>query len=97
MRKLAEVRKSTTTTTIYGSLDNPGEPVPEATFTHSHLLWSSIIPHLLPPSFKIHKKKEQTIKDWMLLLLLLGSLMECEDNIKVRSFCSAHIRCTAPA
>jgi len=31
--------------------DNPGEPVPEETFTHSHSLWSSIIPicflHLL--------------------------------------------------
>jgi len=23
--------------------DNPGEPVPEETFTHSHLLWSSIV------------------------------------------------------
>jgi len=32
---------------FYGSLDyvwdNPGEPVPEKTFIHSHLLWSSII------------------------------------------------------
>jgi len=34
--------------------DNPGEPVPEETFTHSHLSWSSIIPYLLPPSFTIH-------------------------------------------
>jgi len=34
--------------------DNPGEMVPEETFTHSHLLWSSIIPYLLPPSFMIH-------------------------------------------
>jgi len=36
----------------YGSLDfvrdNLGEPVPEETFTHSHLLWSPIIPYLLP-------------------------------------------------
>jgi len=30
--------------------DNPGEPLPEETFTHSHLLWSSIIPYLLHPS-----------------------------------------------
>jgi len=36
--------------------DNPGEPVPEETFTHSHLSWSSVIPHLLPPStsYSIH-------------------------------------------
>jgi len=27
--------------------DNPSEPVPEETFTHSHLSWSSIIPYLL--------------------------------------------------
>jgi len=49
---------TTTTTTLqqfYGSVDfvrdNPDEPVPEETFTHSHSLWSSIIPicflHLL--------------------------------------------------
>ena len=35
---------------FYGPLDfvqdNPGESVPEETFTHSHLLWSSIIPYL---------------------------------------------------
>jgi len=40
---------------FYGSLDfvryNLGEPVPEETFTYSHLSWSSIIPYLLPPSF----------------------------------------------
>jgi len=43
---------------FYGSLDfiwgNPGEPVPEETFTHPHLSWSSIIPYLLPPSITIH-------------------------------------------
>ena len=51
----------TTTTALqpfYGSLDfvwdNPGEPVPEETFTHSHLSWSSIIPYLLLPSIMIH-------------------------------------------
>jgi len=42
----------------YGSLnsvwDNPGELVPEETFTHSHLSWSSVIPYLLPPSITIH-------------------------------------------
>jgi len=25
--------------------DNPGEPIPEETFTHSHLSWSSIVPY----------------------------------------------------
>jgi len=43
---------------FYGSLDyvqdNPCEPVPEETFTHSHLSWSSIIPYRLPPSITIH-------------------------------------------
>jgi len=34
-------------------LDNPGEPVPEETLTHSHLSWSSIIPYLLPSSITI--------------------------------------------
>jgi len=29
--------------------DYPGEPVPEETFTHSHLSWSWIILYLLPP------------------------------------------------
>ena len=43
---------------FYSSLDYvwdyPSEPVPEETFTHSHLSWSSIISYLLPPSFMIH-------------------------------------------
>jgi len=34
--------------------DNPGEPVPEETFTCSHLSSSSVIPYLLPPSITIH-------------------------------------------
>jgi len=34
--------------------DNSGEPIPEKTFTHSHLSWSSIISCLLPPSITIH-------------------------------------------
>ena len=34
--------------------DNPGEPVPEETFTHSHLSWLSIVPYLLHPSNTIH-------------------------------------------
>jgi len=41
----------THTLLFYGSLDfvwdNPGEPVPEETFTHPCLLWSSVIPYLL--------------------------------------------------
>jgi len=39
---------------FYGSLDfvwdNPSQPVPEETFTNSHLSWSSIVPYLLHPS-----------------------------------------------
>ena len=34
--------------------DNSDELVPEETFTHSHLSWSSVIPYLLPPSIMIH-------------------------------------------
>jgi len=43
----------THTQPFYGSLDsvwdNPSELVAEETFTHSHLLRSSVIPYLLPP------------------------------------------------
>ena len=43
---------------FYDSLDfvreNPGELVPEETFTHSHLSWSLVIPYLLPTSITIH-------------------------------------------
>jgi len=43
---------------FYGSVeffrDNPGEPVPEETFIHSHLSWSSIVPYMLPPSITIY-------------------------------------------
>ena len=43
---------------FYGSMDfvwdNPDEKVPEKTFTHSHLSWSSVIPYLLLPSDTIH-------------------------------------------
>jgi len=39
---------------FYGSLDfvwdNLGDQVPEETFTHSHMSWSSIVPYLLHPS-----------------------------------------------
>jgi len=42
-----------TQTTIF-VWDYPGELVPEETFTHSHLSWSSIILYLLPPSTTIH-------------------------------------------
>jgi len=34
--------------------ENPGEPVPEETFTHSHVLCSSVIPYLLHPFTTIH-------------------------------------------
>jgi len=51
--------KPTTKTTIILWLSGlylgqPGEPVPEETFTHSHQSWSSIILYLLLPSFTIH-------------------------------------------
>ena len=43
---------------FYGSLNfvryNPGEPIPEKTFAHSHTSWSSIIPYMLHPSITIH-------------------------------------------
>jgi len=46
---------TTTTTVLQPSVwDYPGEPVPEETFTHLHLSWSSIILYLLPPSTTIH-------------------------------------------
>jgi len=43
---------TTATTTISRPFvwDYPGEPLPEETFTHCHLSWSSVILHLLPPS-----------------------------------------------
>ena len=48
----------THTQLFYSSLDfvryNLVEPVPEETFTHSHLLWSSIVTYLLHPSNMIH-------------------------------------------
>jgi len=49
---------NTHTQPFYGSVDfvcdNPGEPVPEETFTHTHLSWSSIVPYMLHPSNTIH-------------------------------------------
>jgi len=40
---------------LYGFVrHNPGDLVPTETFTHSHLLWSLIIPYLLLPSNTIH-------------------------------------------
>jgi len=33
---------------------NLGEPVPEETFTHSHLSWTSVVPYLLHASNTIH-------------------------------------------
>jgi len=40
--------------TLHFVRDNPGGPVPEETFTHSHRLWSSIVPYLLHPSNTIY-------------------------------------------
>jgi len=48
-------RTHTTVLQLSGFLqDNPIEPVPEETFIHSHLSWSSVIPYLLSPSIAIH-------------------------------------------
>ena len=49
-------RTTTTTTTILQPFiwDYLGELVPEETFAHSHLLWSSTIPYQLPPSTIIY-------------------------------------------
>jgi len=48
----------THTQLFYGYLnfvrDNPGESVPEETFTHSNLSWSSMIPYLISPSITFH-------------------------------------------
>ena len=48
----------THTQPFYGSMDFVlnylGEPVPEETFTHLHLSWSSIVPYLLHTSNTIH-------------------------------------------
>jgi len=56
--KAKALKAHTHTQPFYGSMDfvwdNPGEPVPEETFTHSHLSWSSIVPNLLHPSNTIH-------------------------------------------
>ena len=56
---VAEVTHTHThTQLVYDSMDfvwdNLGEPVPEETFTHLHLLRSSIIPYLRHPSTTIH-------------------------------------------
>jgi len=50
-----------------GVRDNLGETVPEETFTHSHLSWSSIIAYLLPPSFTIHGTKALAKWKWSVI------------------------------
>jgi len=52
-----QTHRYTHTTILQLSQFCPGQPRqagPEETFTYSHLLWSSIIPYLLPPSITIH-------------------------------------------
>jgi len=45
----------TTVLRLYGfCTGQPGEPVPEETFTHLHPSWSSIVPYLLHPSTMIY-------------------------------------------
>jgi len=50
------------------SQDYPGEPVPEETFTPSHLFWSSIIFYHLPPSTTIYSILPAQIK-WLTVFL----------------------------
>ena len=60
-RPAASIRPHTHTHTqpFYGYVDfvpdNPGELIPEETFTHSHSSWSSIVPYLLHPSTTIRR------------------------------------------
>ena len=53
-----EAHTHTNTQLFYSSLDfvrdNPYEPVPEETFNHSYLLWSSGMPYELSPPITIH-------------------------------------------
>jgi len=55
---MSHVHTYTRTQPFHGSLDfvrdNPGEPVTEETFTHSHSSWSLIVPYLLHPSNTIY-------------------------------------------
>jgi len=52
---LCHTHTHTTILWLFGFVwDNPGELVPEETFTHSHPLWFIKYPSLLPPSTAIH-------------------------------------------
>jgi len=55
---LIVIHYNTHTQPFYSSMDfvrdNPGEPVPDETFTPSHLSWPSIVPYLLHPPNTIH-------------------------------------------
>ena len=55
--------------------DNPGEPLPEETLTHSHLSWSSVISYLLPPSITIQDVPDSLFPQYLSkfsLVYLLG-------------------------
>jgi len=59
--------------------DNPGEPVPEETFTHSHSSWSSIIPIYLlhlqldgHAAFASHVTQNTTTVLWTFVRYYLG-------------------------
>ena len=87
----------THTQLFYGSLDfvgdNPGEPVPEETFTHSNPSWSSVVPYLLHPSTLLYlfilltsKLRHKTQKN---NCNHLNKFLECIRH-KMVSFVSKH-------
>jgi len=51
---IVTVTTTTTTTVLRPFVRDLDEPLPEVTFTHSHLSWSSTILYQLPPSTMIH-------------------------------------------
>jgi len=65
----------THTQPFYGSLDfvqyNPGESVPEETFTHSHPSWSSNIPICFPQDLEIFHQGTSTIANVVNLVQLI--------------------------
>jgi len=81
------ITTATTTTILWLSgfdRDNLDELVPEETFTHSHVLWSSIIPYLIPPSITIHGIFPVQLKDriicWFEWSLSGGVLAWCRRD-----------------
>ena len=60
--------------------DYPGEPVPEETFTHSHLSCASAILYQLPPSTTIHGILPLNLRAWQSMQVLFGLPVGLEPN-----------------